>query len=151
MPMFTLAISCLTTSNLPWLMDLIFQVPMQYCSLQHQTLLLLPVTSTTGCCFFFDSIPSFFLVRLFFGYWDTWTIRKFWGLIPCLSHHLQILIFPPILRNNILLSNTNCYSLLGTFWWIRKFEVEDQDDNQLLFEVFCIVIIWRMSQAFLNY
>ena len=26
---FTLAISCLTTSNLPWFMDLTFQVPMQ--------------------------------------------------------------------------------------------------------------------------
>ena len=51
MSMFTLTISCLTTSNLPWFMDLTFQVPMQYCSLQHQTLLLLPVTSTTGCCF----------------------------------------------------------------------------------------------------
>ena len=37
--MFTLAISCLTTSNLPWFMDLTFQVPMQYCSLQHGTLL----------------------------------------------------------------------------------------------------------------
>ena len=34
---------------------------MQYCSLQHQTLLLSPVTSTTGCCFYFGSIPSFFL------------------------------------------------------------------------------------------
>ena len=33
MLMFTLAISCLTTSNLPWLMDLTFQVSMQYCSL----------------------------------------------------------------------------------------------------------------------
>ena len=32
-------------------MDLTFQVPMQYCSLQHQTLLLSPVTSTTGYCF----------------------------------------------------------------------------------------------------
>ena len=51
MLMFTLAISCLTTSNLPWFMDLTFQVPMQYCSLQHQTLLPLPVSSTTGCCF----------------------------------------------------------------------------------------------------
>ena len=29
-------------------MDLTFQVPMQYCSLQHRTLLLSPVTSTTG-------------------------------------------------------------------------------------------------------
>ena len=42
MSMFTLAISCLTTSNLPWFMDPTFQVPMQYCSLQHQTLLLFP-------------------------------------------------------------------------------------------------------------
>ena len=54
MSMFTLAISCLTTSSLLWFMDLItFQVPMQYCSLQHQALLSSPVTSTTGCCFRF--------------------------------------------------------------------------------------------------
>ena len=42
-------------------MDLTFQVPMQYWSLQHQTLLLSPVTSTIGNCFCFGSIPSFFL------------------------------------------------------------------------------------------
>ena len=41
MSTFTLAISCLTTSNLTWFMYLTFQVPMQYCSLQHRTLLLL--------------------------------------------------------------------------------------------------------------
>ena len=57
----TLAISCLTTPNLPWFMDLTFQIPMQYCSLQHQTLLLSPVTSTGGYCFCFGPIPSFFL------------------------------------------------------------------------------------------
>ena len=61
MSMFTLAISCLITSNLPWVMDLTFQVPMQYCSLQHQTLLPSQVTFTTGCCFCFGSISSFFL------------------------------------------------------------------------------------------
>ena len=61
MSMFILAISGLTTSNLPWFMDLTFQVPMQYCSLQHQTLLLSPVTSTTGCSFFSGSVSSFFL------------------------------------------------------------------------------------------
>ena len=61
MSMFILAISCLTTSSLPWFVDLTFQVPMQYCSLQHQTLLLSPVPSTSGCCFCFGSIPSFFL------------------------------------------------------------------------------------------
>ena len=60
MSMFTLAI-CLATSNLPWFMGLTFQVPMQYCSLQHQTLLPSPVTSTTGCYFCFGSISSFFL------------------------------------------------------------------------------------------
>ena len=70
---FTLAISCLITSNLPWFMDQTFQVPMPYCSLQHQTLLLAKVTSTTGCCYCFGSIPSFFL-ELFFhsspvAYW----------------------------------------------------------------------------------
>ena len=61
MSMFTLAISCLTTSNLPWFMDLTFQVSMQYCFLQHRTLLLSPVTFTSGYCFCFGSIPSFFL------------------------------------------------------------------------------------------
>ena len=61
MSMFTLAISCLTTSNLPWFMDLTFQVPRQYCALHHQTLLPSPVTTTTEYCFCFGSISSFFL------------------------------------------------------------------------------------------
>ena len=61
MSTFTLVISYLTMCNLPWFMDLTFQVLMQYCSLQHQTLLLSPVPSTTGYCFCFGSIPSFFL------------------------------------------------------------------------------------------
>ena len=61
MSTFTLAMSCLTTSNLPWFMGLTFQVPLQYCSLQHQTLLLSPVTSTTEYFFCFGFIPSFFL------------------------------------------------------------------------------------------
>ena len=59
--MFTLAISCLTSPNLPQFMDLTFQVPMQYCSSQHQTLLPSPVTSTNGCSFCFGSASSFFL------------------------------------------------------------------------------------------
>ena len=36
-----------------------FQVPMQYCSLKHRTLLLSLVTSTAGHWFCFGSIPSF--------------------------------------------------------------------------------------------
>ena len=49
-------------------MDLTFQVPMQYCSLQHQTLLPSPITSTTGCCFcfglFLHSFWSYFSTNL---------------------------------------------------------------------------------------
>ena len=45
-------------------MDLTFQVPMQYCSFQHWTLLLSPVTSTAGCYFCFGSVSSFFLELL---------------------------------------------------------------------------------------
>ena len=67
--MFTLAISSVTTSDLPWFMDLTFQVPMQYCSLQHWTLLPLPVTSTAGSCFCFGSVSSFFLEL--FLYWSS--------------------------------------------------------------------------------
>ena len=64
-----------------WFMDLTFQFSIQYCSLQHRTLLPSPVTSTTGhcfclaqpllhvasarCCFYFDSVSSLFL-KLFF-------------------------------------------------------------------------------------
>ena len=61
MSMFTRAISYLTTSSLPWFVDLTFQVPIQNHSLQHWTLLQSPVTSTTGHCFSFGSIASFFL------------------------------------------------------------------------------------------
>ena len=54
-----LAISCLT--NLPWFMDLTFQVPMPYCSMLNWTLLLPPGTSITEHCFHFGSASSFFL------------------------------------------------------------------------------------------
>ena len=64
MSTFTLAISCLTTSNLPWFMDLTFQVPMQYCLLQHQTLLPSPVHPQMGSVFVLalslHSIRSYF-------------------------------------------------------------------------------------------
>ena len=79
MLMLTLAISCLSTSNLPWFMDLTFLVPMKYCSLQHQTLPPSPVTSTTGWWFCFDSVFSFF-PELYF-HWssvlDTYWLKEF--------------------------------------------------------------------------
>ena len=88
MSTFTLAIPCLTTSNLLWFMDLTFQVPMQYCSLQHQTLLLLPVTSTTGYCFCFGSIPSLFL-ELFLH----WSPVAYWAPTDLGNSSSRILSF----------------------------------------------------------
>ena len=87
MSVFTLAISCLTTSNLPWFVDLTFQVPMQYCSLQHQTLLPSPVPSTTGCLCF-GSIPSFFL-RLFLH----WPPAAYWAPTDLGSPSFSVIYF----------------------------------------------------------
>ena len=66
MSMLTLVISCLTMSNLPWFMDLTFQVPMQYCSLLHWTLLSIPDIVTTECHFHFGPGTSFFLELLLY-------------------------------------------------------------------------------------
>ena len=86
--MFTLVISCLTTYNLLRFMDLTFQVPMQYCSLHHRTLLLSPVTSTTGYCFCFGSIPSFSL-ELFLH----WSAVAYWAPTNLGSSSFSILSF----------------------------------------------------------
>ena len=88
MSMFTLAISCLTTSNLPWFMDLTFPVPMQYYSLQHWTLLPSPVTSRTGYCFCFDSVSSFFL-ELFLH----WSSLAYWAPTHLGSSFFSVLSF----------------------------------------------------------
>ena len=69
-------------------MDLTFQVPMQYCSLQHWTLLLLPVTPTAGYCFCFGSIPSFFL-ELFLH----WSPVAYWAPTDLGSSPFSILPF----------------------------------------------------------
>ena len=88
MLLFAVAISCLTTSNLPWFVDLTFQVPMQYFFLQHQTLLPSPVTFTAGCCFCFGCISSFFL-ELFLH----WSPVAFWAPTDLGSSSFSILSF----------------------------------------------------------
>ena len=88
MSIFTIAISFLTTSNLPWFMDLTFQVPMQYRSLHHQTLLPSPVISTTRCYFCFGSISSFFL-ELFLH----WSQVAYWAPTDLGSSSFTVLSF----------------------------------------------------------
>ena len=61
---------------------------MQHCSLQHQTLLLSPVTSTTGYYFCFGSIPSFFL-ELFL----LWSPVAYWAPADLGSSSFSILSF----------------------------------------------------------
>ena len=78
---FILTISCLTTSNLRWFMDLTFQVPMQYCSLQPRILLSSPDTSTTEHHFHFGPAASFFL-----------------GLLVLLLHSSPVAYWTPDLR-----------------------------------------------------
>ena len=85
MSKFTLAISCLTTSNLPWLTDLTFQVPMQYCSLQHQTFLSSPHTSKTGYCFYFGS-ASLFLWICFSSLLQYHNVQMTWGIHLSMSY-----------------------------------------------------------------
>ena len=61
---------------------------MQYCSLQHWTLLLSPLTSTTGYCFCFGSIPSF-SQKLFLP----WSPVAYWTLTDLGSSSFSILSF----------------------------------------------------------
>ena len=61
---------------------------MQYCSLQHQTLLLSPITSTAGCCFCFGSVPSFFL-ELFLH----WSPVAYWAPTDLGSSSFCVLSF----------------------------------------------------------
>ena len=61
---------------------------MQYWSLQHRTLLLSPVPSTTGCCFHFASIRSFFL-ELFLH----WSPVAYWAPTNLGSSSFNVLYF----------------------------------------------------------
>ena len=74
-------------------MELTFQVPMQYCCLQHRTLLLSPVVSTTGYCFCFGSIPSFFL-ELFLH----WSPVAYWTPTDLGSSSFSVLSFCLFIR-----------------------------------------------------
>ena len=61
---------------------------MQYDSLQHQNLLPSPVISTTGCCFCFGSVSSFFM-ELFLHY----SLVAYWTPTDLGSSSFSVLTF----------------------------------------------------------
>ena len=87
MSMFTLAISCLTTFNLPWFMDLTFHVPnIAFYSIgscfHHQS------HSQLGVVFCFGFIPSIFL-ELFLH----WSPVAYWAPTDLGSSSFSVLSF----------------------------------------------------------
>ena len=89
MSMFSLAISHLTTSNLPWFMNLTFQVLMQYCFY------------SIGLCFHHQSHPQlgavFVLVPSLHSFWSYFSIILQWhiGYLPTWGVHLSVsYLFP---------------------------------------------------------
>ena len=89
MSMFTLAISCLTTSNFPWFMDLIFQAPMQY------------YLYSIRPCFYHQSHPQLGIVfaltsslHSFWSYFST-DLQQHIGHLPTWGVHLSVFIFLP--------------------------------------------------------
>ena len=142
MSMFTLVVSYLTTSSVPWSMDLTFQDPTQYCSLQHQALLPSPVTSTTGCCFYFGSVSSFFL-ELFLhcspvAYWaptdlqsSSFSVLSFCLFILLMGFSRQAywsgLLFPsPVDRDLSELSTMTCLSWVALHSMAHSFTELDK-------------------------
>ena len=122
-------------------MDLPFQVPMQYCCLQHQTLLPSPVTSTFGCCFHFGSVSPFFHllsgllkeIIFFFGICEEFKLLRnryvpyvrqmyFFTLWPTVLHHgefqdlkAQVLVNP---WESFLVKLTATFSV-----WIKSYRL----------------------------
>ena len=79
MSTFTLAISCLTTFNLPWFMDLTFQVPIQYCSLQHRTLLASITSHIRNWVLFLFWLHSFILSGVFSPLISSSILGTYWS------------------------------------------------------------------------
>ena len=68
-------------------MDLTFQVPMQYCSLQHQSFLPSLVTFTTSCCLWLGPVYSLFELFLH------WSPGAYWAPTNLGSSSFSVLSF----------------------------------------------------------
>ena len=102
-------------SNLPWFMELIFQVLMQYCSSQHCNWLSPPATSTTAS-FPLWPASSFFLEQ--FTAFPQWHIGH---LLTRGAHH----------RVSYMLDFSNCW------WGFRSKNTEVVCHSPLQWTTFC--------------
>ena len=84
------------------LFNLTFQVPMQYCSLQHQTILPSPVTSTTGHCFRFGSLSSFLLELFLHSLQQHIGHLPTWGVLLSVFYFLSFHTVHGVLKARIL-------------------------------------------------
>ena len=139
MSIFTLAISCLTTFYLPWFMNLTFQVPMQYYSLQHWILLPSPSHAELGIVFLL--IPSLHSLELFLhsspvAYWATTdlgsTVTHKCGLFynfGLLQSHIHWPAFWPQKTSPCYINecrNQNCFKSVGEgrVGWCERIELK---------------------------
>ena len=85
MSTFTLAISCLSTSNFPWFTDLTFQVPMHYCSLSIRP------------CFYHQSHPQlgivFALAPSPHSFWSYFSTDLWWHIGHLLIWGVHLSVF----------------------------------------------------------
>ena len=84
MLVFTLVISCLAIFDLPWYLDLIFQVLKQYCSWQHWTLL--PSCHIYNWALFF---PLALSLHSFWSYFSTF-LQEHIGHLLTWGVHLSV-------------------------------------------------------------
>ena len=129
MSTFTLAISCLTTSNLPWFMDLTFQVPMQYCSLQHWT------------CFYHQSHPQLGIIFALAP-----SLHSFWSYF---STDLQ-LHTGHLLTWGVRLSVSYCFAFSYCSWGSQGKNTEVVCHSLLQWTTFCQYVSVTLRNTWSN-
>ena len=82
---------------------------------EHLFMCLLSICISASEKCLFRSPAHFWLGCLFSWYWASWVIYKFWRLIPCQSHCLQI--FSPIFPQWVILISVPLY---GYYWLYLK-------------------------------